>query len=342
MESKHYRNNSELNQDDSNDDNHALSGTLWEMSDLATAQGKDLNKHLRTLTEMLPYQPRNSTVDHRLDVGLQYLRTRKLCGSSAAYYDKIHEALVNDRTRLRCRGAYGVEVIGIPLRILTESRNGNNSNYYEDHYSFARDTTQGGDDDEDNDDDDNDKNRKRAVSAANSGVIENVVHVYGTVMEELYQRWRCGNSNRDWFDFLSKYATAAEKQRMRRNAVQYLTKYEAQQYLVNFGMTGALWLNNQTIRPGLYMFVLDTTGQHLYIGEKRKGKFHHTSFVGGAPVQCAGFLKIRGGRIVGIRLHSGHYKPRSYHARLFRNFLCEKLGYSRGMSIPMWLFGKRI
>ena len=60
------------------------------------------------------------------------------------------------------------------------------------------------------------------------------------------------------------------------------------------------------------MFVLDQTGQDLFVAKKRKGRFHHTSFVRGEPVQSAGFITFdKNGRIT---FHTEHFPHMSYQA----------------------------
>ena len=43
---------------------------------------------------------------------------------------------------------------------------------------------------------------------------------------------------------------------------------------------------------------------------KQIPRFHHTSFLAAEPVQVAGQLEVREGRLQSINLHSGHYRPR--------------------------------
>ncbi|TYZ61949.1 hypothetical protein PybrP1_000683, partial [[Pythium] brassicae (nom. inval.)] len=59
-----------------------------------------------------------------------------------------------------------------------------------------------------------------------------------------------------------------------------------------------------------WIFVVALDGR-LYVGRKRKGAFHHSSFVAGAPILAAGKLMVQHGQLVAIEPHSGHYKPTS-------------------------------
>ncbi|DAZ98476.1 TPA: hypothetical protein N0F65_004913 [Lagenidium giganteum] len=59
---------------------------------------------------------------------------------------------------------------------------------------------------------------------------------------------------------------------------------------------------------GKWIFVIDTH-QKMYISRKRKGFFHHSSFVAGAPIYAAGKIVVHQGQIKAIEPHSGHFKP---------------------------------
>ncbi|ETM03547.1 hypothetical protein L917_00255 [Phytophthora nicotianae] len=58
-----------------------------------------------------------------------------------------------------------------------------------------------------------------------------------------------------------------------------------------------------------WIFVIDLSGR-MYLGRKRKGRFHHSSFVSGAPILAAGKVIIKNGIIIAVEPHSGHFKPR--------------------------------
>jgi len=57
-----------------------------------------------------------------------------------------------------------------------------------------------------------------------------------------------------------------------------------------------------------WIFVIDLDHK-MYLGRKRKGIFHHSSFVSGAPIFAAGKIMIKHGKIIAIEPHSGHFKP---------------------------------
>lgn len=172
-----------------------------------------------------------------------------------------------------------------------------------------------------------------------------LLHIYGHAVRRVYARWLRSPTNLDWPEYLATHTNREEKRRLLRyNNVVYLTKEEADEFTVHYDTRQGLVIDKQG-RPfigGRYMFVLDQAGERLYIGKKERGRFHHTSFVAGAPVQCAGFIQFNRGRITMLRLHSGHYKPGKEHAILVRNFLSRPdwLGPKEASKVKIYLFNE--
>ncbi|GLD96656.1 hypothetical protein PINS_up005339 [Pythium insidiosum] len=69
-----------------------------------------------------------------------------------------------------------------------------------------------------------------------------------------------------------------------------------------------------------WIFVL-TRDARLYVARKRKGHFHHSSFLAGAPIAAAGKIYVRDGRIRAIEPHSGHFKPTLENLSFLREVL---------------------
>ncbi|CAO3574639.1 unnamed protein product [Mortierella alpina] len=61
-----------------------------------------------------------------------------------------------------------------------------------------------------------------------------------------------------------------------------------------------------------YIYVTDPKGT-LYVAQKKKGNFHHSSFLGGGTVCAAGGIIINHGKLVKINPKSGHYRPGQRH-----------------------------
>lgn len=60
---------------------------------------------------------------------------------------------------------------------------------------------------------------------------------------------------------------------------------------------------------GFAIFVMDEFGNFYASIEQRVWFFHHSSFLAGRPVACAGVISVRDGELTMISNESGHYKP---------------------------------
>ncbi|KAF9543802.1 hypothetical protein EC957_000416 [Mortierella hygrophila] len=75
-----------------------------------------------------------------------------------------------------------------------------------------------------------------------------------------------------------------------------------------------------------FIYVTDPQGV-LYIAQKVKGQFHHSSFLGGGTVCAAGGIVVNRGKLIKINPKSGHYRPGQRHFdRLLSNL--EAMGIS--------------
>ncbi|WP_131783710.1 hypothetical protein [Legionella gresilensis] len=80
------------------------------------------------------------------------------------------------------------------------------------------------------------------------------------------------------------------------------------------------------IQAGYCIFVLAPDLQ-LYASDPKETldvNFHHSSFLRGRPVLCAGAIKVEQGKIVEINLLSGHYKPNRNQLLKFLKLLEEQ------------------
>ena len=79
-----------------------------------------------------------------------------------------------------------------------------------------------------------------------------------------------------------------------------------------------------------YAFVLDPTGTFYASPKQTSGemRIHHSSFLSGAPVQCAGVFFLGGGgdrcrQIIYIKDYSGHYQPGIHELLRLEKRLCD-------------------
>lgn len=107
------------------------------------------------------------------------------------------------------------------------------------------------------------------------------------------------------------------QQELRTTHVEYCDEEQRRRYELQFVATAegvkvhyaASQREVHTDERSKWIFVMDLEGR-MYLGRKRKGRFHHSSFVSGAPIFAAGKAIIKHGTIVAIEPHSGHFKPR--------------------------------
>ncbi|KAJ6406536.1 hypothetical protein OIU84_010111 [Salix udensis] len=71
-----------------------------------------------------------------------------------------------------------------------------------------------------------------------------------------------------------------------------------------------------------WIFVLSTS-RSLYVGQKNKGVFQHSSFLAGAATTAAGRLVAQDGTLQAIWPYSGHYLPNEDNFKEFISFLEE-------------------
>ncbi|GLT82413.1 hypothetical protein SLE2022_007900 [Rubroshorea leprosula] len=71
------------------------------------------------------------------------------------------------------------------------------------------------------------------------------------------------------------------------------------------------------------IFVLSTS-KTLYVGQKKKGTFQHSSFLAGGATIAAGRLVVEDGVLKAVWPHSGHYRPTPENFKDFISFLEEK------------------
>ncbi|KAG8367220.1 hypothetical protein BUALT_Bualt16G0049900 [Buddleja alternifolia] len=78
----------------------------------------------------------------------------------------------------------------------------------------------------------------------------------------------------------------------------------------------------ETVEGSKWIFVLSTM-KTLYIGQKQKGLFQHSSFLAGGAITAAGRLVAHGGVLEAIWPYSGHYLPTEENFQEFISFLEE-------------------
>ncbi|KAG1701823.1 hypothetical protein DVH05_010315 [Phytophthora capsici] len=158
-------------------------------------------------------------------------------------------------------------------------------------------------------------------------------HRYGFNLRAFHKAWKhemeekkesCINEDSSFFHWLDygngKNLDLPEctQQQLRTTRVEYCNAEQRKKYELEFVLNEDDEITVQyassrcvvhTDERSKWIFVLDISGR-MYLGRKRKGRFHHSSFVSGAPILAAGKIIIKNGIILAIEPHSGHFKPR--------------------------------
>ncbi|CAA2990209.1 IQ domain-containing IQM3-like [Olea europaea subsp. europaea] len=160
-------------------------------------------------------------------------------------------------------------------------------------------------------------------------------HRYGHSLHLYYEEWCKTNAGQPFFYWLDlgdgKEVDLKEcpRSKLRQKCIKYLGPQERElyEYVVVHGkilhkQTGIpLDTNNGSL--GLKWIFVMSTSKRLYTGEKKKGYFHHSSFLAGGTTLAAGRLVVEDGVLKCISAYSGHYKPTDDSLDSFLSFLEE-------------------
>ncbi|XWS20128.1 hypothetical protein CRYUN_Cryun31cG0074000 [Craigia yunnanensis] len=113
---------------------------------------------------------------------------------------------------------------------------------------------------------------------------------------------------------------------LQRECIKYLGPKEREAYKVILERGKLIYKQSKaavnTIEGTKWIFVLSTS-RILYVGQKEKGLFHHSSFLAGGVTIASGRLIVRHGTLDAIWAYSGHYRPTEENFMEFCNFLKE-------------------
>ncbi|XP_070051205.1 IQ domain-containing protein IQM3-like isoform X2 [Nicotiana tomentosiformis] len=119
------------------------------------------------------------------------------------------------------------------------------------------------------------------------------------------------------------------RSKLQKQSIKYLGPQEREhyEYIVAEGRivhakTGNLLDTTKGLPRAKWIFVMSTS-KRLYAGEKKKGMFHHSSFLAGGATSAAGRLVVEDGRVISISAYSGHYRPTEDRLDSFLSFLNE-------------------
>ncbi|XP_052181677.1 IQ domain-containing protein IQM1-like [Diospyros lotus] len=157
-------------------------------------------------------------------------------------------------------------------------------------------------------------------------------HRYGHNLHLYYDVWFNSQSSQPFFYWLDvgdgKETNLENCQRtvLQHQCIKYLGPRERRSYEVIidggrlvYRQTGVLV---DTMEGSKWIFVLSTS-RNLYVGQKKKGLFQHSSFLAGGAATAAGRLVARNGLLQAVWPYSGHYCPTEENFMDFISFLEE-------------------
>ncbi|KAJ1423310.1 putative IQ domain-containing protein IQM6-like isoform X2 [Sesbania bispinosa] len=157
-------------------------------------------------------------------------------------------------------------------------------------------------------------------------------HRYGHNLQFYYVKWLHCDSYQPFFYWLDigegKEACSERcpRSKLQQQCIKYLGPVERKAYEVVIE-NGRLFYKQsekpvETTGDAKWIFVLSTS-KTLYVGQKNKGTFQHSSFLAGGATLSAGRLVAEDGVLKAVWPHSGHYLPTEENFQEFMSFLKE-------------------
>ncbi|KAK9149072.1 hypothetical protein Scep_007829 [Stephania cephalantha] len=157
-------------------------------------------------------------------------------------------------------------------------------------------------------------------------------HRYGHNLHIYYDVWFDSESAQPFFYWLDvgdgKELNLEKCPRsvLQRQCIKYLGPNEREAYEVTVESGKLVYKQSRefvnTVGGSKWIFVLSTS-RSLYVGQKKKGVFQHSSFLAGAATTSAGRLVAHEGVLEAVWPYSGHYLPTEENFAEFISFLLE-------------------
>lgn len=155
-------------------------------------------------------------------------------------------------------------------------------------------------------------------------------HRYGHNLHYYYDEWYRKPTAQPFFYWLDVgdgrdlNLVECPRSTLQNQRIKYLSPSERERYEVVINDGKIVYKQNQqpvhTPEGSKWIFVFSTS-QNLYVGEKKKGRFQHSSFLSGAATSAAGRLIVDNGILKAISPYSGHYLPTEENLDTFVRFL---------------------
>ncbi|XP_019156974.1 PREDICTED: IQ domain-containing protein IQM6-like isoform X2 [Ipomoea nil] len=156
-------------------------------------------------------------------------------------------------------------------------------------------------------------------------------HRYGHNLQFYYAKWLQCDSRQAFFYWLDigegreVNLERCQRSKLQQQCIKYLGPVEREAYQVKvvdgnflYKHSGKLVDTRECTDDTKWIFVLSVS-RVLYVGQKRKGTFQHSSFLAGGATLAAGRLVVENGILKAVWPHSGHYLPTEEN---FEEFIC--------------------
>ncbi|XP_031282503.1 IQ domain-containing protein IQM6 [Pistacia vera] len=161
-------------------------------------------------------------------------------------------------------------------------------------------------------------------------------HRYGHNLQFYYRTWLHCQSKQPFFYWLDigegrevNLLERCPRSKLQQQCIKYLGPTERTEYEVViegaqflYKKSGKLLDTTGGPKDAKWIFVLSAS-KSLYVGQKNKGTFQHSSFLAGGATLSAGRLVVENGILKSVWPHSGHYLPTEENFQAFMSFLHE-------------------
>ncbi|KAG1330180.1 IQ domain-containing protein IQM1 [Cocos nucifera] len=157
-------------------------------------------------------------------------------------------------------------------------------------------------------------------------------HRYGHNLRFYYDVWFESESAQPFFYWLDAgegkevNLEKCPRNKLQQQCIEYLGPKEREAYEVIVEDGKLIYKQSgelvNTVEGSKWIFVLSTY-RALYVGQKKKGSFQHSSFLAGGATTAAGRLVVTQGVLKVIWPYSGHYLPTEENFKEFIRFLRE-------------------
>ncbi|XP_019443508.1 PREDICTED: IQ domain-containing protein IQM1-like [Lupinus angustifolius] len=157
-------------------------------------------------------------------------------------------------------------------------------------------------------------------------------HRYGHNLDFYYNVWFHSQSSQPFFYWLDVgdgkevNLENCPRSNLQGQCIKYLGPKEREAYEVILEGGRLLYRKSNdlvhTAEGSKWIFVLSSS-RILYVGEKKKGHFQHSSFLAGGATIASGRLVAQNGVLDAIWPYSGHYRPTEKNFKEFIGFLVE-------------------